>query len=107
MSWFNLFGDVKELASEAIEDPDKRNQLAAKIDELQQVVYMKELDSKTIPWVDALHKMSRPLIAVVTIVVSGIVVSLHPNIDIMKLMTVLGGGGAPGLLYTAIKGKGK
>ena len=101
-SIFGLFSDAKDLASEAIEDPDLRNKLNAKIDEVQQAVYVAELQTKTIPWVDALHKLSRPIISLTTVIVAGVVVTLNPDIDIVKLLS----GGGVGMAYTLIKGKG-
>jgi hypothetical protein len=106
MSWFNLLGDAKDLASEFIEDKDKSNELTAMLEKLGQEVYMLELQTKTIPWVDAAHKMSRPIISVVTMITAGVIISLNPDLDIPTLLTVLGGGGAPAAIYTAIKGKG-
>ena len=106
MSWWNLFSDAKDLASELIEDPDKRNALNAKLDQIQEATYQMELQTKTIPWVDALHKMSRPLISVITIVTAGIVISVNPDLDIMRIIAVIGGGATPAGIYTMIKGKG-
>ena len=106
MSWFNIFSDAKDLVSEYIEDPDKRNELVAKIDAAQQATYQMELQTKTIPWVDALHKMSRPLISVITVITAGVVVSINPELDIMNLLTVIGGGSVPATAYTVLKGKG-
>lgn len=102
MSWFNLFSDAKDLASEYIEDPDKRNELNAMLNKMQEQTYQLELQTKTIPWVDALHKMSRPIISVVTVITFGIVLGLNPEIDIIKLLS----SGGVAALYTAMKGKG-
>jgi hypothetical protein len=107
MSWWNIFSDAKDLASEYIEDPDKRNELVAKINAAQNATYQLELQTKTIPWVDALHKMSRPLISVITIITAGVVVSINPELDIVNLLTVIGGGAAPATAYTILKGKGQ
>ena len=103
MSWWNLFSDAKDLASEYIEDPDKRNELNAMLNKMQEQTYQLELQTKTIPWVDALHKMSRPIISVITVVTAGIVIGINPDIDMMKLLA----GGGPAAIYTLIKGTGK
>ena len=50
--------------------------------------------------------MSRPLISVVTVITAGIVIGMNPEIDIIKLITVIGGGATPASIYTLIKGKG-
>jgi len=46
--------------------------------------------------------MARPIISIVGIVTAGIVITLNPDIDLMKLIA----GGGPAILYQAIKGKG-
>ena len=38
----------------------------------------------------------------VAIMTAGVVITLNPDIDLMKLLA----GGGPAVLYTAIKGKG-
>ena len=106
MSWLGLFDNAIDLASEAIEDKDKLNALKAKLSEIKEHTYQLELQTQTIPWVDALHKMSRPIISVVTVVTAGIVISLNPELDIMKLLTAIGGGALPAGIYTMIKGRG-
>lgn len=102
MSWWNLLSEAKELASEAIEDVDLRNQLTNKIETIREQVYIAELQTKTVPWVDALHKLSRPIISITTVITAGVVIGLNPEIDIMKLIA----GGGTGAIYTLIKGKG-
>lgn len=103
MSWFNFFSDAKELASEYIEDPDKRNEFAHKLALKGEEVYIEELKTRTIPWADAVHKLSRPIISVVAIIAGAIVIGINPEMDIMKLMA----GSGPAAIYTLIKGKGK
>lgn len=103
MSWFNIFGDVTDLASEYIEDKDKRNELNAKLRELQHQVYLTELNTKTIPWVDALHKMGRQIISLVTIAGAGALIYLKPEIDPMAIVSMV----APGGIYNFIKGQGR
>lgn len=98
----DLFGKAGDIASEAIEDKDKRNELNAVLDQMKQQVYIRELETKTIPWVDALHKMSRPLISMFTVGVFGFILYTHPDIDIVKLIS----SGGVAALYTGLKGKG-
>ena len=50
--------------------------------------------------------MSRPLISVITVITAGTVVSINPELDIMNLLTVIGGGSVPATAYTVLKGKG-
>lgn len=106
MSIFDLFSDAKDLASEYIEDPDLRNKLLAKLDAGELEVYKIALQTKTVPWVDSVHKMSRPFISVVTVVAPMVILAIHPDIDIQKLLIVTGVGAVPGAIYTKLKGKG-
>ena len=106
MSWFGLFSDVKQIASEVIEDPDLRNKLLTKLNEAQLEVQKVALQTKTIPWVDALHKMSRPLISVITVCAPITVLLVHPEIDLQKLLMVTVGGSVPAGIYTKMKGRG-
>lgn len=98
-----LFSQAGNLASEAIEDKDKRNELNAVLEQLKQQVYITELKTQTIPWVDALHKMGRQIISLTTIIMVGIVVSLNPDIEIWKILS----GAGPGAVYTLLKGTGQ
>jgi len=97
-----LFSKATDLASEAIEDVDKRNQLQSTLAQLKQAVYIAELQTKTVPWVDALHKMARPLISLTAIIAASVVITFNPEIDLMKLLA----GGGPAVIYNLIKGKG-
>ena len=99
---FDLFNKAGDIASEAIEDVDKRNELNTALEQLKQEVYIQELQTKTIPWVDALHKMARPIISLVTVVSFALVIHFNPEVDIVKLLS----SGGVAALYTAIKGRG-
>jgi len=91
------------LISEAIPDPDKRAQLEAHLSELREQVYMAELATRTIPWVDALHKMGRQILALLSLLIPATLLWFHPDTDAGALMAML----APGGIYTAVKGKGR
>ena len=108
MSWspfavFKTIDNVIDLASEAVEDVDKFNELKAAAEELKQSVYMKELNTKTVPWVDALHKMGRQLMGYANLGVGAYLLSTHPEIDALALGAIV----APSSIYTYIKGRGK
>jgi len=68
----------------------------------QNETYLKELDTKTIPWVDAMHKMGRQLlnlfnlVAVVWLMLEG--KSISPEVVLLL--------GGPNVAYQIIKGKG-
>jgi len=46
MSWFGLFDKTTDLISEAIEDPDKRNEINGNIEKLKQERYTLELQRR-------------------------------------------------------------
>ncbi len=101
------FFGVKSLVSEYIQDPDKANEIIGRLDEMQAQIRVAELNTKTIPWVDALHKVGRQLISVVSIIAPMTVLAIHPEIDLAKILTVAGIGAGPGGVYNIIKGKGR
>ena len=107
VDWINPFNKVADIVSEAVTDKDKKNELNAALKELEQKVYMQELSTKTVPWVDAIHKLGRQIIALTTVCLPALLLYLNPEMDISKIMLVVGGGSVPGALYTAMKGKGK
>ena len=102
---FDLFKTIDkgiDLASEAIEDPDKRNELNAAYSALKEATYLKELDTKTVPWVDALHKMQRGILSVLSMGVS--IYMVHSGItDPIALAASM----TPAAGYNIVKGKGK
>lgn len=102
LSMFKTIDKGIDLASEYIEDPDKRNELRAALDQLKQEVYMVELSTKTVPWVDGLHKMSRTLLSLASM---GITVYMVHNGITDPI--ALGAGLAPAAGYNIVKGKGK
>ena len=102
-----LFDKTLDMAKEAVTDKDKQNALIGSLEDLRQNVgreiYMLELQTKTIPWVDALHKMGRQIINLATIV--AVTILLLKDIDITgPAALVLGGGN---VAYQVIKGQGK
>lgn len=101
MSWFGLFDKTVELASEAILDIDKLNAIKGNLEKLKQERYTLELQTKTVPWVDALHKMGRQLTGYVGYALAFYMV--HKGFDPMAVMAAV----APGGLYAVFKNKGK
>lgn len=102
-----IFGDAADIAKEAITDKDKLNALLGKLEggkqQIEQALYLKELSTKTIPWVDALHKMGRQLLNYSTLIVVT-VLSLN-NVEITPSLALILGGG--NVAYQVIKGVGK
>ena len=100
LNFINPFNKIADLASEFIEDKDKANELKAKITELGEHVYMTELQTKTVPWVDALHKMGRQISTYLSYGLCGYMI--HSGITDPL---ALGACFAPGGLYAAFKNK--
>lgn len=103
MNWLNPFNKVADLVSEVVEDKDKANEIKARLEELRQQVYLTELNTKTVPWVDALHKMGRQLLSYSSIIGGVIVLTVNPDVNPIALASILGPGG----VYNFVKGKGK
>ena len=61
IDFINPFSDVIDVVDQYVEDKDKANELKFKLDMGSQKVYLTELMTKTVPWVDALHKMGRQI----------------------------------------------
>ena len=61
LDFINPFNKVADLVSEAVEDPDKANEINRKLMQAAEDTYRVELSTATVPWVDALHKMGRQI----------------------------------------------
>lgn len=95
-----LVGLVRDL----VPDGDLRATLEAKARELEIGLRVAELNSKTIPWVDALHKLSRSLqVVLVLVVVVGLSVWRGEPLPWETIASI---AGLPGV-YFAAKGKGR
>jgi hypothetical protein len=101
--WLNPFNKIADIVDKAVIDQDQKIALTNALEQLKEQVYMKELDTKTVPWVDALHKMGRQIISLVNIVAGIVIMYINPEVDPLSLAAVLGAGG----VYNAVKGKGK
>ena len=103
LDWINPFNRVADIVSEVVTDKDERNRLNHALKELEQKVYLAELGTKTVPWVDAVHKMGRQLITFASMAVGVSLVYINPDIDPLTLGAILGPGG----IYNAVKGRGR
>jgi hypothetical protein len=103
----DLFKGTKELISEAIVDKDKANSIIGSLDHLEQTInkeiYVKELETKTLTWVDALHKMGRQITNYLTLLVVGFLLWKGHIFTQWDVILLTGGNVA----YQVIKGKGK
>lgn len=102
-----IFKDTGDIVKEAVTDKDAQNKILGNLKEIEMTIgkdiYLAALNTKTVPWVDALHKMSRPLLNVVTIVAVVVLMLCGESIT-PEVAMILGG---PNLAYQIIKGKGK
>lgn len=111
MDYVPLIGTVNkviDLGSEAILDKDLKARFDAAAEELRQQAYLAELGTKTVPWVDALHKLMRPGSSLIGQVLGFVVAlyAIHAN-DPWTACVALGGGYTPQAIYNGVKGKGK
>ena len=101
---FGLLDKTADIVKEAVTDVDKANEIIGNIEQIKVgSSYLAELATKTIPWIDGLHKMGRQIINVITIIVVVVLVAIDHEITQYDVM-LLGGGN---FAYQIIKGKGK
>ncbi len=102
--WFDRGFD---LADQAIVDKDKVNELIAHLEEgkdlIEKEVYLRALGTKTVPWVDALHKMGRQILNFVTIIAVLILIALDHTITQWDVLLL----GGPNTAYQFMKKVGK
>ena len=101
LDFINPFNKVVDLIGEAVEDKDKANEIKEKLMLAAESTYNNELATKTVPWVDALHKMSRNIGSWLGYGLAFFMV--HQGYDPMAAMAAI----APGGIYNFVKGKGK
>ena len=108
LDYINPFNKVIDLASEAITDKDKLHQFrheadmaSAELKTMLEETYRQELETKTVPWVDALHKMGRQILSYAGYGLAFYMVA--KGYDPMAAMAAM----APGGIYSYVKGKGK
>lgn len=102
-----LFEDTGDIIKEVVVDKDKQNAILGNLNQIKlqidKELYIKELEIKTIPWIDALHKMGRQILAAMSIIAT--VVLLLLNVEITPTIALIIGG--PTTAYTLIKKAGK
>ena len=98
-----LIDGTRDIVSQVVVDKDKRNEIFGNLERLRQEVYLAELGTKTVPWVDALHKMGRQILNIATI--GAVVTLLLLGIEITPTIALILGGG--NVSYQLIKGSGK
>ena len=98
-----LINGTRDIVSQVVVDKDKRNEIFNNLEQLRQTVYLAELETRTIPWVDGLHKLGRQILNVITITATVTLLLLGKEIT-PTVALILGGGN---VAYQIIKGKGK
>ena len=91
------------LAKELIPDKDKQSQFIGALEAMKAQVYMAELATTTVPWVDALHKMGRQILNLCTILAIVLLKMYDVDLDAWEVMA-MGGGNA---VYQYVKSRGK
>ena len=98
LDFINPFKDITNLVSEVVEDKDKANEINKKLMETAENTFIVELGTKTVPWVDALHKMGRQITGYLGYALAFFMVH-KGGVDPMAVMAAV----APGGIYAAMK----
>jgi len=102
-----LFSDTTDIIKEVVVDKDKQNAILENLEAIKlamdKEIYIKELEVKTIPWVDALHKMGRQILNLL-VVIATVVLMLCSKTITPEVALLLGGGN---VAYQLIKKAGK
>jgi len=92
-----------DLADQAITDKDALNDLKYSLRELKESTYQLELATKTVPWVDGLHKMGRQIISLVSIFAIVGLKLYGVDLSVEEMLALAGPGG----IYNFVKGTGE
>ena len=101
LDFINPFNKVMDLADQAIEDKDKVNEIKKALSLAAEKTWIAELNTKTVPWVDALHKMGRQITSYLGYGLAFYMVK--EGYDPIAAMAAV----APGGIYAAFKNKCK
>lgn len=101
--WSKTVDKAIDVVDQLVTDKDQANALKHDLERLKQEVYITELNTKTVPWVDALHKMGRQILSVLQIIVPAVLLYLKPDIDPLAIIGMAGPAG----VYNYVKGVGK
>jgi hypothetical protein len=102
LDYINPFNKVADLIGEAVEDVDKANEIKRQLMAAAEATYNNELATKTVPWVDALHKMGRQITSYLGYGLA-FYMTYRGGVEPMALMAAV----APGGIYAAFKNKDK
>lgn len=100
LDYINPFNKVADLISEVVEDKDKANDIRKQLMLAAESTYNNELSTKTVPWIDALHKMGRQITGYLGYALA-FYMTYKGGADPVAVMASV----APGGIYAAMKGK--
>lgn len=103
LDWINPINKAIGIVDQYVEDKDQANQLKAELSELKERSYQIELQTKTVPWIDGLHKMGRQLLSWASLLIPAVLLAYDPKIDPLAIAAMVGPGG----VYNYAKGKGR
>jgi len=109
MSWLSALNPFRgqinkalELADQAVTDKDALHELKFSLRELRENTYQLELQTKTVPWVDGLHKMGRQILSLVSIVAVVVLKLCDYDLSMEEIAALAG----PATMYNYVKGQG-
>lgn len=114
MNWFSsligflggsTIGKTLDIALERTEDVDKRNALLMEYMKMREETERARFSVVTVPWVDAFHKIARPLLGMVALV--GVFVCAVLGVDLEPYAEYLAAAAGLSGLYIMAKGKGR
>ncbi len=101
--WINPFNKVADIVSEVVEDKDQRNRLMSALETLKEQTHQIALQTKTVAWVDAVHKMGRQISVYAQMGIYTYCKINDIEIDMEFIALISGPAGG----YMLMKGKGK
>lgn len=103
MSVIDTIGRVLGIVDKAVPDAGLKDEIIRELVTLREDTYRRELDTRTVPWVDAMHKMGRQILSYTTLFVGAWLIYSRPDVDPLTLAAIV----APGGVYNFVKGRGK
>lgn len=115
--WFKPLDKAIDILDKSVIDRDLRQKLKSELRKAEldlrkmaEQSYVAELNTKTIAWVDAAHKMGRQILSVLTLFVGAglIFYMIHKGVEvnIETMLSILAASGPAGI-YNAAKGRGR
>ena len=103
LNWLNPINRAADIIDQAVTDKDLKLKLDNELEMLKQQVYIAELGTQTVPWMDGVHKLGRQLLSFVSVIGGGVLLYFVPDTNPASLAMIV----APGGIYNYVKGKGR